>query len=255
MVPRVANATEPDAARVTIRTADIFFFGFLSHADSPRDFGPVTGHGRRRPTVGTCLRTSSYTVWRENHSKRGEFFSAASPHFPTPLKTAPPAGRYREGSCERNCTPSRRSSWPRNCPSPQLIARLKSPDCAERFHAACTLGQMGKPARKAVPALIETLKDGDPHVRKAAVLALGDLGPDAREAVPALCEVLLHDEEPTVRRRAAVALGEIGAEEAIPALEEASSQDDNEGVREMVAAALAEIDASGAECGMRIGEA
>ena len=35
----------------------------------------------------------------------------------------------------------------------QLIAGLKSPDWAERFDAVCTLGQMGKPARKAVPAL------------------------------------------------------------------------------------------------------
>jgi HEAT repeat protein len=125
---------------------------------------------------------------------------------------------------------------------PQLIDRLKSPDWAERFHAAFTLSQIGRPARKAVPALIEAIKDADLPVRKMAVLALGNVGPDAGEAVSALCEVLLHDEEPTVRRRAAVALGEIGAEEAIPALEEASSQDGNEGVWEMVGAVLAEID-------------
>jgi HEAT repeat protein len=98
-------------------------------------------------------------------------------------------------------------------------------------------GKAGKEGRPGTPAL----KDADLHIRKAAVLALGDLGPDAREAVPSLCEVLRNDEEPTVRRRAAVALGEIGAEEAIPALQEASSHDDNERVREMVDAVLAEI--------------
>jgi HEAT repeat protein len=124
---------------------------------------------------------------------------------------------------------------------PVLIACLKSPDWAERFHAAFTLGQMGRSARKAVPALIETLKDADLHVRKAAVLALGDLGPDARDAVHSLCGVLLHDKEPTIRRRAGVALGEIGAEEAVPALQESASHDDNKGVREMVAAILVEI--------------
>ena len=125
---------------------------------------------------------------------------------------------------------------------PQLIASLKSADWAERFHAAFTLAQMGKPARKAIPALIEALKDSEMHVRKAAVLALGDLGPDARAAVPSLCDVLRNDEEPTVRRRAAVALGEIGAEAAISALQEAASHDDNVGVREMVDAVLAEND-------------
>jgi hypothetical protein len=38
-------------------------------------------------------------------------------------------------------------------------------------------------------------------------LALGDIGPGAREAVPALSEILLTDEEATIRRRAAVGLG------------------------------------------------
>jgi HEAT repeats/PBS lyase HEAT-like repeat len=112
---------------------------------------------------------------------------------------------------------------------PQLIDRLESPDWAERFHAAFTLGQMGTKARKAVLALIEALEDGDMHVRKAAVLALGEIGPDAREAVLALGEVLLNDGEPAVRRRAAVALGEIGALEAVAELEAACSEDDNRG--------------------------
>jgi HEAT repeat protein len=80
-------------------------------------------------------------------------------------------------------------------------------------------------------------------MRKAAALALGKIGPGASEAVTALCEILLNDEEPTVRYRAAVALGEIGAEEAIPALEEAYPQEDDEQAQTMIAAALAEIDA------------
>src|SRR5689334_13937652 len=98
---------------------------------------------------------------------------------------------------------------------PQLVERLKSPDWAERLHAALSLGKMGRAAKSAVPALIEALKDDDRLVRKAAVRALGDIGPDAREAVPALSEILLNDEEASVRRRAAVALGQIGAAQAI----------------------------------------
>jgi HEAT repeat protein len=104
---------------------------------------------------------------------------------------------------------------------------------------------MGTKARKAVPALIEALRDTYMPVRKAAVLALGEIGPDAREAAPALGEVLLGDEEAAVRRRAAVALGEIGAVEAVAELKAARSEDDNEGVRQMATAALAEIEAKG----------
>ena len=74
------------------------------------------------------------------------------------------------------------------------------------------------------------------------MIALGKIGPDACESVPALCEVLRNDEEPTVRRRATVALGEIGAEAAIPSLEEAYLHDDNEEVQDVIAAALAEIE-------------
>jgi HEAT repeat protein len=94
-----------------------------------------------------------------------------------------------------------------------------------------------------VPTLIEALTDADLHVRKAAVLALGNVGPAAAAAVPTLGEVLLRDDEATVRRRAAVALGEINDARAIPALKEASSGDVSEEVREMAAAALASIKA------------
>jgi HEAT repeat protein len=79
---------------------------------------------------------------------------------------------------------------------PQLIARLNGEPPAERFHAALTLGRMGRKARKAVPALIEALKDSDKNVRRAAALALAGIGPDAREAVPGLCEVVRNDPRP-----------------------------------------------------------
>jgi HEAT repeat protein len=123
----------------------------------------------------------------------------------------------------------------------QLTDRLKSPHQAERLHAAVILGQRRRKARKAVPALIGALKDGDKSVRKAAALALGDIGPDASQAVAALAEVLLHDEESAVRRRAAVALGEIGSGQAIAVLERVYTEDVSEEVCEMAALALAQI--------------
>jgi HEAT repeat protein len=57
--------------------------------------------------------------------------------------------------------------------------------------------------------------------------------------VPALCEALLSDAEASVRRRAAVALAEIGAHEARPSLVEAASRERDEGVRRMITAAVA----------------
>ena len=57
--------------------------------------------------------------------------------------------------------------------------------------AAVALVQIGTPdaikaAVGAVPALIQVLQDQDEDVRRSAALALGDIGADAIDAVPAL---------------------------------------------------------------------
>jgi HEAT repeat protein len=72
-----------------------------------------------------------------------------------------------------------------------------------------------------------------------AALALGDIGPEAA-AVPALVEAL-DDTHAAVRRRAAVALGEIGATSAVRGLLKAV-EDADDGLREMAAAALSRIE-------------
>ncbi len=66
------------------------------------------------------------------------------------------------------------------------------------------------------------LKDEEGSVRKVAAEALGGIGPEAKAAVPALIEAL-KDPEGDVRREAAQTLGQIGpeAKAAVPALSEA----------------------------------
>jgi HEAT repeat protein len=97
---------------------------------------------------------------------------------------------------------------------PKLITGLRSEDWRERFEVTFTLAQMGEGANAAVTALIEVLADDDVLLRKMAVVALGAIGTHAIAAAQALIDVLLYDEEPSVRRLAAVSLGQIGAQEA-----------------------------------------
>jgi HEAT repeat protein len=92
-----------------------------------------------------------------------------------------------------------------------------------------------------VPALIEALKDRSAHVRKMAVLALGDMGLDTGGAVPALVDVLLHDQDPAVGRRAAIALGEIGVVDSVSALHQASKRDTDESVRRAAGSGLSAL--------------
>ena len=78
-------------------------------------------------------------------------------------------------------------------PLPQLMARLKGADWAERFHAALSLGKLGKGAKVAVPALTvpsETsrgpperlLDSGRMTMSRGSVGKIGASGgPDARK--------------------------------------------------------------------------
>jgi HEAT repeat protein len=117
----------------------------------------------------------------------------------------------------------------------------EEPRPAERARAASEPGHLGAATANAIPALIGTLKDAGTHVRKLAIWALGDIGQHARAVLPALCEALLNDAPSGVRRRAAVALAEIGTQEARPTPAEAGSRERDEGVRKLIAAALANV--------------
>ena len=71
------------------------------------------------------------------------------------------------------------------------------------------IGKVGPGAKDAVPALIDALKDKESGVRGSACFALGEIGPAASAAIPALSRVVTQDEDPEVRRAAALAIGKI----------------------------------------------
>ena len=112
----------------------------------------------------------------------------------------------------------------------ELERMLDDPNPAVQVQGAFGLGRHGAEARPAAPALLRALKSPDALVRQQAAVALGQVG--AEEAVPALAEAL-RDPEWAVRRQAAVALGAIGkdAKPAEPALRKLES-DPNKLVRD-----------------------
>ncbi len=89
--------------------------------------------------------------------------------------------------------------------------------------AAGSLAQIGPVA---IPALKTALTDADPTVRRQAARALGQMGPEAEPAVAELTKAL-EDAAPEVREAAVQALGKIGpaAAPAIPALIKALEDD------------------------------
>ena len=64
---------------------------------------------------------------------------------------------------------------------------------------------------KPVSHWVRMLKDKDTPSRRKAALALGEIGPRAMEAVPALTHALLQDQDNEVHYRAAIALESIGS--------------------------------------------
>ena len=133
----------------------------------------------------------------------------------------------------------------------ELIAKLKDKDSDIRRAAAKELSEVGPEAKAAVPDLIRALRDKDLFVRRYSAEALGNVGPEAKTAIPALSAALNdekkevaeaaidalgkfgHDslaaltsahkdanKDPSVRRKAAVALGKIGprARSVVPAM-------------------------------------
>src|SRR5262245_46564285 len=64
--------------------------------------------------------------------------------------------------------------------------------------------------KEAVPGHVAALKGADAEVRRKAAVALWQIGAFAKEAVPALLEALNNDPEPPVREAAAKALGTAG---------------------------------------------
>lgn len=88
--------------------------------------------------------------------------------------------------------------------------------------------------------LIESLKDEDPHLRIFTINSIAD-NKDREEAIPILIK-LLYDDEPSVRCRAAWALGKIGSLKAMNELLELIN-DQNKDVRKSIIRALGDIQA------------
>jgi 23S rRNA G2445 N2-methylase RlmL len=117
------------------------------------------------------------------------------------------------------------------------IARLDSDDPAATRQAGDDLLKIGEPA---APELARALQRGGVEARKAAAFLLGRLGAGRTDARTALQEAL-RDEEPKVRKNAAVALGRIGDESSAAALAEALSAEDVRWVRPSLILALGRL--------------
>jgi HEAT repeat protein/predicted Ser/Thr protein kinase len=144
-------------------------------------------------------------------------------------------------------------------PSPEVLARvsalagqLQDPEPAVRGRAAQELGAIGSAAKEAVPALLRALEDGDLAVADAAAEAVHKITgrtPTRRRTappapVPAVIPLMdsLRSTDSFARWRAALALGEIGAEAAAATtllVETLDDADDN--VRWAAATALGKI--------------
>jgi HEAT repeat protein len=149
---------------------------------------------------------------------------------------------------------------------PRLIEALQDADVSVAHTAATALESMvgvkkaAGPATDASPAspsvspalstLISGLKHGDASVRWRAAVALGGLGAGAVAAVPELVE-LLDDETELIRWEAAKALGKMGAaaKDAVPALAATLHGQQDAIVRRSAAEALGRIGA-GADDGV-----
>ena len=86
-------------------------------------------------------------------------------------------------------------------------------------------------------SILKDLAGPDRHARARAIGMLGRLKDE--NSIDILIQVLLEEEDPSVRRNAAITLGRIGSDRAIDTLEEVSHGDPDAAVREAANSALA----------------
>ncbi len=122
----------------------------------------------------------------------------------------------------------------------ELERMLDDPNPTVQVQGAHGLSLHGEDARPAIPALARALKSSNGLLRQQAALALGEMGAE-QTAIEALMEAL-HDAEWTVRRQAAVSLGKIGpAARAALAPLQRCREDENTLVRKAAERALSNI--------------
>ena len=126
----------------------------------------------------------------------------------------------------------------------QLIENLKEPRACVRRYSAYVLGQFAKKqddtrnCHDIVDALLTLTKDEDDLVRRDVVYALFEIGAPSSKSV--FIEGL-KDEDPTVRRYSAGALGKMKGRDAEDALTEAFKCEADENTRRSIAAALTDL--------------
>lgn len=149
---------------------------------------------------------------------------------------------------------------------PHLVEALRDNEAVVREAAVRGLGRINRPT--ATAAIVTAFEDADPTVREAAVgqvlyvnffrdedallgrladesaavrrraaLAIGEL--ETAVASPALAGLLRGDADPMVRQAAAWALGKIGTVDALAALREVQGSETNDRVRDAVRVGLA----------------
>jgi HEAT repeat protein len=108
------------------------------------------------------------------------------------------------------------------------LKELKTGDNRSRAIAAYMLGTASKKDDQLKKNLKKALKDQNPEIRKWAALALGEMGERDSRLVPILIEVLKQEENKEFRSHAAIILGELEkrAAPAIPELHKALQEDD-----------------------------
>jgi len=97
--------------------------------------------------------------------------------------------------------------------------------------------------REALPAIRPLLDDRDGYLQVAAIDALVQLGGDPAALAP--IRALLQSPKPSVRRRAALALGELGQREVRPLLEELGRRDPDPRVQEAARESLTRLAGEG----------
>ena len=118
-----------------------------------------------------------------------------------------------------------------------IAVRLRHPDAWVRMAAAHALGEIG--GRKAVPFLLSALGDTTYQVVNAALVGLGRL--KAPEAYGPSIDLIGND-NPHIRKHAALTLGELGDTRAVPAVRALAREDTDAGVRFMATKALQKLE-------------
>ena len=132
-------------------------------------------------------------------------------------------------------------------PIDALIEALDTEDVRRQREAGNSLSNLGAGA---LPALRQALFSESAQVRKAVAFLLRRQTLSA-DAIDDLCRVLLTDQEPKVRKNAAVTLGKAGHAGGVEALLQALEQEDVSWVRPSLILALGAVGGPAAHAGLR----